>query len=336
MKTRLLAAVRVALLLVLVVAGAMAGGALVMLTRPAEASRDASGNYTLPAGNPIALGSKSSSTLYNSTNSDIATELQDSLSRSAKGAMLAQLKLFDGTVGTPGLGWGSETGTGWRRAAAGDVRFGVSGVDKLFFNATGMGIGGAPTLPLEIVQSGSASTVLSQFLEGSLADGNFVQTYLGKQVGTGTTGVATYTKNATAANSTYCLAVFGASASTLCVDGNGKTTTAGSLTTSGVLTAATGINISAGVGNDQSGFKHQSVAGCTTAASVGATCPSTLAWTTPFADASYHAVCGCNGSTGVPVVTSWSVAAGSVSINTAALTASAATCTNISCVAVHN
>jgi len=57
-------------------------------------ARDPSGNYTLPAGNPIAFGEKpASSSKYNAVQADIATELTDSLSRSGKGAMLAALDM---------------------------------------------------------------------------------------------------------------------------------------------------------------------------------------------------------------------------------------------------
>jgi hypothetical protein len=57
-------------------------------------SRSAGGDYTLPGGNPIAFGTRpASSSLYNSTFADIATELTDSLSRTGKGAMLADLEM---------------------------------------------------------------------------------------------------------------------------------------------------------------------------------------------------------------------------------------------------
>ena len=66
-------------------------------------ARDVSGNYTLPAGNPIAFGEKpASSSKYNAVQADIAIELTDSLSRSGKGAMLADLDMGGFDIDDPG------------------------------------------------------------------------------------------------------------------------------------------------------------------------------------------------------------------------------------------
>jgi hypothetical protein len=57
-------------------------------------ARDSSGNHTLPAGNPISYGEKpASSSKYNAAMSDFSAEITDSLSRSGKGAMLANLAM---------------------------------------------------------------------------------------------------------------------------------------------------------------------------------------------------------------------------------------------------
>ena len=50
--------------------------------------RDASGNMTLPVGNPVVSGTAISSAVQNATMADLAAEIQDSLSRSGKGGML--------------------------------------------------------------------------------------------------------------------------------------------------------------------------------------------------------------------------------------------------------
>lgn len=84
----------------------------------AVATRNSSGTYALPSGNPVVSGSTISSTVHNATQSDIATELTDSLSRSGKGAMLAQLKKYDGTCAAPGDSWGSDLNNGWWRPGA--------------------------------------------------------------------------------------------------------------------------------------------------------------------------------------------------------------------------
>ena len=94
----------------------------------ALASRNSSGTYTLPAGNPVVTGTTISSSTHNSTMSDVATELTDSLSRSGKGAMTAALELADGTVAAPGLSFDTDTDVGLYRIGANNPGFSVNGV----------------------------------------------------------------------------------------------------------------------------------------------------------------------------------------------------------------
>lgn len=101
-------------------------------------SRNSGGTYTLPAGNPVITGTVISSTWANTTLSDIATALTDSLSRSGKGGMTAQLALSDGTIGAPGLSWGTEPTSGLYRNAAGDFRYSVSAADKFQITTNGI------------------------------------------------------------------------------------------------------------------------------------------------------------------------------------------------------
>lgn len=86
-------------------------------------SRNSSGTYTLPAGNPVVTGTTITSTWGNTTMSDIANALTDSLSRSGLGSMTAGLRLFDGTSSLPGLTWGTELTSGMYRAGAADFRW---------------------------------------------------------------------------------------------------------------------------------------------------------------------------------------------------------------------
>ncbi len=97
-------------------------------------SRNSSGTYTLPAGNPVVSGTVITSTWGNTTMNDIATALTDSLSRTGQGSMLAGLPLFAGTSGLPGLTWGAELTSGIYRAGAGDFRWVVSTVELLRYN----------------------------------------------------------------------------------------------------------------------------------------------------------------------------------------------------------
>lgn len=91
--------------------------------------RDGSGNYSLPAGNPVVSNETISSTWANSTLEDLKNAVTDSLDRQGRGGMLAPFKFVDGTVGAPGMTFTSEPSSGFYRAAAGDVRWALGGVD---------------------------------------------------------------------------------------------------------------------------------------------------------------------------------------------------------------
>jgi hypothetical protein len=70
------------------------------------APRDGSGNYTLPAGNPVVSGTTISSTVHNNTNSDIATAITSSLAKDGQTTPTANLPMgtFRHTnVGNPTL-----------------------------------------------------------------------------------------------------------------------------------------------------------------------------------------------------------------------------------------
>lgn len=90
-------------------------------------SRNSSGTYTLPSGNPVTTGTTITSTWANSTLSDIATEVTDSLSRSGKGAMTAPLVVTSGSVGAPGIAFDGDTNTGIYRSAVDTIRLAAGG-----------------------------------------------------------------------------------------------------------------------------------------------------------------------------------------------------------------
>lgn len=99
--------------------------------------RDSSGNYSLPAGNPVVTGTTIASSWANTTFNDLSTEMTDSLSRSGKGGMLSQFKIADGAVGAPGLAFASEPGSGLYRSGAGAVSISVLGNQILTITTTG-------------------------------------------------------------------------------------------------------------------------------------------------------------------------------------------------------
>ena len=91
--------------------------------------RDTAGNYTLPAGNPVASGEIISASWANSTMNDLGQSLSASLDRYGRGGMLAPFQFTDGTESAPGATWSNEPTTGLYRAAYGDLRFTLTGTD---------------------------------------------------------------------------------------------------------------------------------------------------------------------------------------------------------------
>lgn len=94
-------------------------------------SRNASGTFTLVAGNPVITNTDITSNWANTTMPDIAEALTDSLSRSGKGGMTAALRGVDGTVALPAFSFTNFPDQGLYSAASGDVRMSVAGVDQM-------------------------------------------------------------------------------------------------------------------------------------------------------------------------------------------------------------
>lgn len=117
--------------------------------------RDASGNYTLPAGNPVVTGTTIDSAWANDSMDDIATELEDSLSRSGNGGMLVAFKNASGLVSAPGMSWTSETSSGFYLAGTNDMRAAIAGVDRLQFRANA-------TDPVRVYASAAWQTLIHE------------------------------------------------------------------------------------------------------------------------------------------------------------------------------
>jgi hypothetical protein len=121
--------------------------------------RAANGVYSLPSGNPVVTGTTIASTWANTTLSDLATAMTDSLDRSGLGAMLASLGLFAGSKSTPGLSWAVETNSGLYRNAAGDFRYAIAATDIFQITAAGITLFGAGSLVVPgTFSAGSLST----------------------------------------------------------------------------------------------------------------------------------------------------------------------------------
>lgn len=92
-----------------------------------------------PANGPYIGGTTISTVAVNARFADIEGELTDSLSRSAKGGMLAVLRNVDGTVAAPSVSFTSEPASGLYKAGTGDLRLAVGGVDALKLVAGSLG-----------------------------------------------------------------------------------------------------------------------------------------------------------------------------------------------------
>ena len=131
--------------------------------------RDSSGNYTLPAGNPVVTGTTVDSSWANNTMEDLRAAMQDSLSRSGDGGMLVPFQFSDGSAAAPGATFSSETTSGLYRAGTNDLRISVAGSDRVQFrnNATD---------PLRIYSSGVWKTVLHEASTGVTVTGDWTFT----------------------------------------------------------------------------------------------------------------------------------------------------------------
>lgn len=98
-------------------------------------SRNASGTYSLPTGNPVTTNTTISSTWANSTLTDIGTEITDSLSRSGEGGMLAGLPAFAGTVSLPSYTFTGDLNTGLYWVSADSFAVSCGAAVKMTFAA---------------------------------------------------------------------------------------------------------------------------------------------------------------------------------------------------------
>jgi hypothetical protein len=176
--------------------GLVLGVAITYVPR-AFATRNSSGTYSLPAGNPVVSGTTISSATHNSTMSDIATALTDSLDRNGKGAMLAPLQCANGTVAAPALTFGTDTDTGLYRIGANNPGFAAGGTKVWECTATGC------TFPLLLAVTGAQTNAAGVTITQSTTNGAGL-TVTGNGTGAGAviTGGASQTNAQSAATIT--------------------------------------------------------------------------------------------------------------------------------------
>jgi hypothetical protein len=97
-------------------------------------SRNAAGVYTLP--NPdVVTATTILSDDENETRNDLETEMTNSLDRNGRGAMLAALRIIDGTITVPGLAFSADPDCGIYRVGANDWSITVGGTEVARFTA---------------------------------------------------------------------------------------------------------------------------------------------------------------------------------------------------------
>jgi len=100
--------------------------------------RNGAGTYTLPAGNPVVTNTTITAAWGNDTMEDLGNEITNSLSREGDGGMNAPLRFVDGTQAVPGIGWVSETSSGFYWAGPGEYWASVLGIRVLQFTDNGL------------------------------------------------------------------------------------------------------------------------------------------------------------------------------------------------------
>lgn len=98
-------------------------------------ARNGSGTYSVP--NTFTAGTVMSASAVNANFTDAGTEITGSLARDGQSSMTGQLKIIDGTVGAPGIAFGNDTNTGFRRSTADTMVWVGGGVDRFYVNASG-------------------------------------------------------------------------------------------------------------------------------------------------------------------------------------------------------
>ena len=115
--------------------------------------RDSSGNYTLPTGNPVIVGTTITSDWANGTMTDIAAEITNSLSRTGQGGMLAPLLFADGTDVQPSITFILDPTLGFFRQSTGVMGWAGVGEAAGYFNSNTKqieAISAAPVSPQDL------------------------------------------------------------------------------------------------------------------------------------------------------------------------------------------
>lgn len=192
--------------------------------------RNGAGTYTLPAGNPVEANTVITADWGNTTMEDIGNEITNSLSRDGDGGMNAALRFVDGDQNAPGIGWVSETNSGFYYEGSGEYWATVLGTKVLQYTSAGIlvptgvtftvqgdvvlngniQVDGALTVTGNIIANGGVTGNVTGNLTGNVTAASGTSTFTNVTVNTGmdmTNGiianVATPIASADAANKGY-------------------------------------------------------------------------------------------------------------------------------------
>lgn len=160
--------------------------------------RNASGTYSLPSGNPVVAGTTIEASWANTTLSDVANELTNSLSRTGAGGMLAPFRLSDGTVGAPGIAFLNETSSGLYRPSASNVSMAVSGVQAMTWSNANVVVPSG-------IQFNTSNCVISGLPTPTSATAAATKGYVDTALAAVTTSSTRQTYTATASQTTFAI-----------------------------------------------------------------------------------------------------------------------------------
>lgn len=98
-------------------------------------SRNGSGVYSVP--NTFLPNTVMSATAVNANFTDAGSELTNSLARDGQSAMSGQFKADDGSQAAPGITFGTDVNTGFRRASSDEMRWVAGGTDRFYVDSAG-------------------------------------------------------------------------------------------------------------------------------------------------------------------------------------------------------
>ncbi|MBP2442837.1 hypothetical protein [Rhizobium leguminosarum] len=101
------------------------------------------GVYSKPAGTTPSVGQLIDPAPWNALTTDLGNEITNSLPRDGSAPMVAALKVADGSVAAPGVGFASNPGTGTYLKAAGIGALVASGVEIANWSSAGLAITGS-------------------------------------------------------------------------------------------------------------------------------------------------------------------------------------------------